>query len=88
MNDPFLAKAEFYRVLRKFPIQNPVISEPFDTGKFLDLCKKQYVDNVLVGESDLAPFGVFWKAKTGNHTLRVVATDRAGNTAEASSLSR
>ena len=43
-----------------------------------------YVDNVLVGESDVAPFGVFWQAKMGTHTLRVVAADRAGNTAEAS----
>jgi chitodextrinase len=36
----------------------------------------------LAGESDVAPFGVFWQAKAGTHTLRVVATDRAGNTAE------
>jgi hypothetical protein len=27
---------------------------------------------------------VLWDAKRGDHTLRVVATDRAGNTAEAS----
>jgi hypothetical protein len=43
-----------------------------------------YVDGVLVGESDAAPYGVIWKAKVGSHTLRVVAADRAGNTAEAS----
>ena len=43
-----------------------------------------YVDGVLVGESDLAPYGVIWQARAGNHTCRVVATDRAGNTAEAS----
>ena len=43
-----------------------------------------YVDGVLAGESDLAPYGVIWKAKAGSHTLRVVATDRAGNTAQAS----
>ena len=30
-----------YRVLRKYLNQNPVIFEPFDTGKFIDLCKKQ-----------------------------------------------
>ena len=39
-----------YRVLRpvlepglpsKYPNRNPVISEPFDTVKFMDLCKKQ-----------------------------------------------
>jgi len=54
VNDPFLAKVEFY------------------------------VDNVLVGESDVAPYGVFWGARPGSHTLRVVATDRAGNTAQAS----
>jgi membrane peptidoglycan carboxypeptidase len=42
-----------------------------------------YVDGVLVGESSIAPFGVVWAAKAGKHTLKVVATDRAGNTAEA-----
>ena len=41
-----------------------------------------YVDGVLVGRSTLAPFGVVWASKVGAHTLRVVATDRAGNTAE------
>jgi len=54
VNDPFLAKVEFY------------------------------VDGILVGESDLAPYGVFWQARAGGHILRVVATDRAGNSAEAS----
>jgi hypothetical protein len=42
-----------------------------------------YMDGVLVGESDETPFGVIWRAKTGEHSLRVVAADRAGNTAEA-----
>jgi hypothetical protein len=32
----------------------------------------------------VAPFGVVWQARAGSHTLRVVAADRAGNTAEAS----
>jgi membrane carboxypeptidase/penicillin-binding protein PbpC len=54
VNDPFLAKVEFY------------------------------VDDVLVGESDVAPYGLFWQAKVGTHSLRVVATDRAGNSAETS----
>ena len=44
---------------------------------------KFYVDGVLAGESDAAPFGVIWTAKVGSHTLRVVAADRVGNTAEA-----
>jgi hypothetical protein len=44
---------------------------------------KFYVDDILVGQSSLAPFGVVWASKVGKHTLRVVATDRAGNTAEA-----
>ena len=42
-----------------------------------------YVDGVLVGQSSLAPFGVVWASKASGHTLRVVAIDRAGNTAEA-----
>jgi membrane carboxypeptidase/penicillin-binding protein len=54
VNDPFLAKVEFY------------------------------VDGILAGESHLAPYGVFWQARAGSHTLRVVATDQAGNAAEAS----
>jgi len=41
-----------------------------------------YMDNVLVGESSVAPFGVVWNAKTGRHTLKVTATDQAGNTTE------
>jgi len=45
---------------------------------------KFYVDGVLAGESDVAPFGVVWQAKAGSHSLRVLASDRAGNTAEAS----
>jgi len=43
-----------------------------------------YVDDVLAGESDVAPFGVVWQAQAGSHTLRVVASDRVGNTAEVS----
>jgi membrane peptidoglycan carboxypeptidase len=41
-----------------------------------------YIDDVLVGESSVAPFGVVWTAKTGRHTLKVVANDQAGNTTE------
>lgn len=43
-----------------------------------------YVDNKLVGQSSVAPFGVIWTAKAGEHSLRVVASDRAGNMTEAS----
>jgi hypothetical protein len=42
-----------------------------------------YIDDRLVGSGSTAPYGVVWAARAGNHTLRVVATDRAGNTAEA-----
>ena len=42
-----------------------------------------YVDGFLVGESDVAPFGVVWQAKAGHHTLLVIASDQAGNNAEA-----
>ena len=42
-----------------------------------------FIDNVLVGESSVEPFGVVWAAKAGRHSLKIVATDRAGNTAEA-----
>ena len=41
-----------------------------------------YIDDVLVGESKVAPYGVVWTAKTGEHILKVVATDQAGNTTE------
>ena len=44
---------------------------------------KFYVDGTLVGKSIEAPFGLLWDARIGKHTLRVVATDRAGNSAEA-----
>jgi membrane peptidoglycan carboxypeptidase len=42
-----------------------------------------YMDDVLVGESSISPFGVVWAAKTGGHILKVIATDQAGNTTEA-----
>jgi hypothetical protein len=41
-----------------------------------------YIDDVLVGESSVTPFGVVWTAKTGRHTLKVEANDQAGNTTE------
>jgi membrane peptidoglycan carboxypeptidase len=41
-----------------------------------------YIDDIQVGESGVAPFGVVWTAKTGGHILKVVATDQAGNTTE------
>jgi len=37
----FFISALYYRVLRKYLNQNPVIFEPFATSKFTDLCKKQ-----------------------------------------------
>ena len=41
-----------------------------------------YIDAVMVGKSNVAPFGVIWSAKSGEHILKVVATDQAGNTTE------
>jgi len=41
-----------------------------------------YIDEILVGKSSVAPFGVVWTAKPGKHTLKVVAADQAGNTTE------
>ena len=38
-----------------------------------------YVDDKLVGESSVAPFGVVWAAKPGGHVLKVTAADQAGN---------
>ena len=43
-----------------------------------------YMDDVPVGSSSMAPFGVVWTAKTGRHILKVVATDQAGNSTEVS----
>jgi membrane carboxypeptidase/penicillin-binding protein len=42
-----------------------------------------YLDGVKLGSLSTPPFGVIWKAKTGLHVLRVTATDRAGNVAQA-----
>jgi membrane peptidoglycan carboxypeptidase len=38
-----------------------------------------YVDDELVGESDQAPYVLSWESLPGQHRLRVVATDSAGN---------
>jgi membrane peptidoglycan carboxypeptidase len=43
-----------------------------------------YVDGTLVGKSVAAPFGTLWDARAGKHTLRALATDRAGNSTEVS----
>ena len=40
--NPELAVSQNYRMLHKNFNQNSVIFEPFDTGKFMDFCKKQY----------------------------------------------
>ncbi len=36
-----VSQGNTYRVLSKYLNQNPVVFEPFDTEKFIDLCKKQ-----------------------------------------------
>ena len=41
-----------------------------------------FIDNKSVGISRDIPLGVLWPAQSGNHTLRVVSTDLAGNAAE------
>lgn len=38
-----------------------------------------YLDGLLLAELTAPPFDVLWKAKLGKHTLRLIATDRAGN---------
>jgi chitinase len=38
-----------------------------------------FVDNVRVGRFEAAPFGMTWNATRGEHVLRVIARDRAGN---------
>ncbi len=42
-----------------------------------------FVDGKLVGSTDVTPLGVIWDASAGVHHLRVVAMDKAGNSAEA-----
>jgi membrane peptidoglycan carboxypeptidase len=41
-----------------------------------------YVDDRLLGKLTQAPFAISWTPVAGSHTLRVVATDQAGNSAE------
>jgi hypothetical protein len=42
-----------------------------------------FVDNVRVGTFEQEPFSMLWNATRGEHILRVVARDRAGNEVEA-----
>jgi len=42
-----------------------------------------YIGKALVGSSEQAPYSFTWSAARGEHTLRVVARDRAGNESEA-----
>jgi len=41
-----------------------------------------YIGKELVGSSEQAPYSFTWNAARGEHTLRVVARDRAGNESE------
>ncbi len=43
-----------------------------------------FINDVSVGKSTESPYGVLWPSQVGKYTLRVVATDLAGNTAETS----
>jgi membrane carboxypeptidase/penicillin-binding protein PbpC len=43
---------------------------------------KIYVDGKLAGDFSDPPFNLIWPASTGNHNLRILATDRSGNQAE------
>lgn len=43
------------------------------------------VDGRLIARLIQAPFAISWTTTTGNHTLRIIATDEAGNTSEAQS---
>ena len=42
-----------------------------------------YLDGKLLGKFNTGPFGAVWNASVGSHSLRVVATDQAGNQSEA-----
>jgi tetrahydromethanopterin S-methyltransferase subunit B len=39
-----------------------------------------YVDNILIATNSNAPYTTTWKAITGNHTVKVIATDNRGLT--------
>ncbi|MBN1454324.1 MAG: hypothetical protein JW963_25125, partial [Anaerolineales bacterium] len=41
-----------------------------------------YIGKALVGSTEQAPYSFTWNAARGEHTLRVVARDRAGNESE------
>jgi Bacterial Ig domain len=43
------------------------------------------VDGRLIARLIQPPFAISWTTVTGNHTLRLVATDEAGNTSETQS---
>jgi membrane peptidoglycan carboxypeptidase len=45
-----------------------------------------YVDQSLVKSLTQAPFAIPWQASVGRHTLRAVATDKAGNSSEATAI--
>ena len=41
-----------------------------------------YVDGILVGSAETAPFALTWNTRRGDHLLLVLARDRAGNESE------
>jgi membrane carboxypeptidase/penicillin-binding protein PbpC len=62
--------------------QEPQVALQAQAGDSFLVSVEFLVDDVRVGKSITPPFGVIWTAKTGRHILKVVATDRAGNTTE------
>jgi hypothetical protein len=64
---------------------NRQVSFQAQAGDNLSLAVVEFfVDSVRVGTFEQAPFGLSWNATRGDHTLRVIARDRAGNESEAS----
>jgi len=63
---------------------NRQITFPVQAGDNLSLAVVEfYVDGEMVDSAETAPFALTWNARRGEHELRVVARDRAGNESEA-----
>ena len=39
-----------------------------------------FIDNVSIGVDSIAPYSIVWKATTGTHTIKAIATDNKGAT--------
>lgn len=70
---------------QRLPISNQPITLQTDTSDTVGLQKVEfYIDGLIIGSQTSSPYSLAWQPLNGHHTLKIIAYDLAGNTAESS----